>query len=53
MCVLYVSIGSKVRLRTFGLDARGSAVFSFILRSRLLIYFALHGVNKLFCLDLV
>ena len=32
MCVLYVSFGSKVRPRTFGCVAMGSAVL-FILRS--------------------
>ena len=37
MCVLYVSFGSKVRPRTFGCVAMGSAVL-FILRSRLLLY---------------
>ena len=40
MCGLYVSLGSKVRPRTFGCVTMGSAVL-FILRSRL------------FCLDLV
>ena len=51
MCVLYVSFGSKVRPRTFGRVAMGSAVL-FILTSR---YSAGSGVNKckLFCLDLV
>ena len=39
MCVLYVSFGSKVRPRTFGCVAMGSAVL-FILRSRLLLYYA-------------
>ena len=39
MCVLYVSFGSKVRPRTFGCVAMGSAVL-FILRSRLLLYSA-------------
>ena len=33
MCVLYVSFGSKVRPRTVGCVAMGSAVL-FILRSR-------------------
>ena len=61
MCVLYVSFGSKVRPRTFGCVAMGSAVL-FILRSRLLLYSAGSGVNrvqvvlsgfrvKLFCVD--
>ena len=39
MCVLYVTFGSKVRPRTFGWVAMGSAVL-FILRSRLLLYSA-------------
>ena len=39
MCVLYVSFGSKVRPRTFGCVAMGSALL-FIVRSRLLIYSA-------------
>ena len=34
MCVLYVSFGSKVRPRTFGCVAMGSALL-FIVRSRL------------------
>ena len=37
MCVLYVSFGSKVRPRTFGCIAMGSALL-FIVRSRLLVY---------------
>ena len=45
MCVLYVSFGSKVRPRTFGYIAMCSAVL-FILRSRLLLYFAGSGVNR-------
>ena len=54
MCVLYVGFGSKVRPRTFGCAAMGSAVL-FILRSRLLLYSAGSGVTecKLFCLYLV
>ena len=36
MCVLYVSFGSKVRPRTFGCVAMGSALL-FIARSRLLV----------------
>ena len=36
MCVMYVSFGSKVRPRTFGCVAIGSAVL-FILRSRFLL----------------
>ena len=46
MCVLYVSFGSKVRPRTFGCVAMGSAVL-FIFRSRLLLYSAASGVNRL------
>ena len=45
MCVLYVSFGSKVRPRTFGCVATGSAVL-FIVRSRLLVYSAGSGVNR-------
>ena len=45
MCVLYASFGSKVRPRTFGCVATGSAVL-FILRSRLLVYSAESGVNR-------
>ena len=45
MCVLYVSFGSKVRPRTFGCVAMGSAVL-FILRSGLLLYSAGSGVNR-------
>ena len=45
MCVLYVSFGSKVRPRTFGCVAMGSAVL-FILRSRLLLYSAGSEVNR-------
>ena len=54
MCVLYVSFGSKVRPRTFGCDAMGSALL-FIVRSRLLVYSAGSGVNRVqvVCLDLV
>ena len=52
MYVLYVSFGSKVRSRTFGCVAMGSAVL-FILRSRLLLYSARSGVNRLKCLDLL
>ena len=39
MCVLYVSFGSKVRRRTFGCVAMGSALL-FIVRSRLIVYSA-------------
>ena len=45
MCMLYVSFGSKVRHITFGCVAIGSAVL-FILRSRLLLYSAGSGVNR-------
>ena len=43
--VLYVSVVSKVRPRTFGCVAMGSAVL-FILRSRSLLYSAGSGVNR-------
>ena len=54
MSVLYVSFGSKVRPRTFGCVAMGSALVC-IFRSRLLVYSAGTGMNRvhLFCLDLV
>ena len=45
LTMLYVSFGSKVRLRTFGCIAMCSAVL-FILSSRLLVYFAGSGVNR-------
>ena len=45
MCVLYVSFGSKVRPRAFGCVAMGSALL-FIVRSRLLVYSAGYGVNR-------
>ena len=45
MCVLYMSFGSKVRPRTFGCVAVGSALL-FIARSRLLVYSAGSGVNR-------
>ena len=45
MCGLYVSVGYKVRPRTFGCIAMGSAVL-FIFRSRLLLYSAGSGVNR-------
>ena len=45
MCVLYVSFGSKARPRTFGCVAMGSALL-FIVRSRLLVYSAGSGVNR-------
>ena len=43
--VLYVSFGSKVRPRTCGCVAMGSALL-FIVRSRLLVYSAGSGVNR-------
>ena len=45
MCVLYVSFVSKVRPRTFGCVAMHSAML-FIFRSRLLLYYAGSGVNR-------
>ena len=45
MCVLYVSFGSKVRPRTFGCVAMRGAVL-FIVRSRLFLYSAGSGVNR-------
>ena len=45
MCVLYVSFGSKVRPRTFRCVAMGS-VLLYIVRSRLLVYSAGSGVNR-------
>ena len=45
MCVLYVSFGSKERPITFGCIAMGIAVL-FILKSRLLLYSAGSGVNR-------
>ena len=45
MCVLYVSFGSKVRPRTFGCVAMGSALL-FIVMSRLLLYSAGSCVNR-------
>ena len=44
MCVLYVSFGSKVRPRTFGYVAMGSALV-FIVRSILLVFSAGSGVK--------
>ena len=46
MCVLYVSLGSKVKPITFGCNAMGSAVL-FILWSRLLLYYVESGVNRM------
>ena len=46
MCVLYVSFGSKVRTRTFGCVVMGSSLL-FILRSRLFLYSAGCGVNRM------
>ena len=45
MCVMDVSLGSKVRHRTFGCIAMGNAVL-FILRSRLSAYSEGYGVNS-------
>ena len=45
MCVLYVSFGSNVRPRIFGCVAMRSALL-FIFRSRLLLYSAGSGVNR-------
>ena len=45
MCVLYVSFGYKVGPRTVGYVAMRSAVL-FIFRSRLLLYSAGSGVNR-------
>ena len=45
MCVLYVSFGSKIRPRTFVCVVMGSALL-FIVRSRLLVYSAGSGVNR-------
>ena len=45
MCVLYVSCGYKVRPRTFGCVAMGSALFC-IFMSRLLVFSAGSGVNR-------
>ena len=45
MCVPYVRFWSKVRTITFGCVAMGSAVL-FILRSKLLLYSAGSGVNR-------
>ena len=52
MCVMYVSFGCKVRRRPLGALPLVSAVL-FILRSRLLLYSAGSGVNRVLCLDLV
>ena len=45
MGVLYVSFWSKVRPRTFGCVAMGNALLC-IFRSRLLVYSAVSGVNR-------
>ena len=45
MCVLYVSFWSKVRPRTFGCVAMSSGLL-FIVKSRLLVYSAGSGVNR-------
>ena len=44
-CVLYVIFGSKVRPKTFGCVAMGSALLC-IFRSRLFVYSAGCGVNR-------
>ena len=46
MCVLYVILECKVRTRTFWCVAKGSVVL-FILRSKLLLYSAGSGVNRM------
>ena len=46
MCVLYVSFGSKVKPITFGCVAMGNDLV-FILRSRLLVYFAGSVANRM------
>ena len=45
MCVLYVSFGCKVTPRTFGCVAMSCALL-FIVKSRLLVYSAGSGVNR-------
>ena len=45
MGMLYMSFGSKVRPRTFGCVAMGSALL-FIVRTRLLVYSAGSGLNR-------
>ena len=45
MCVLHVSFGSKVRPRTFGCVAMGSALLC-IFSSRLLVYSVVSGANR-------
>ena len=45
MCVLYLSFGSQVKLRTFGCISMDIAVL-FMFRSRLLLYSAGSGVNR-------
>ena len=45
MCVLHVKFGSKVIPRTLGCVAMGSALLC-IFRSRLLVYSARYGVNR-------
>ena len=48
MCVLYVSFGSKVRPKTFGCVAMGSALVC-MFRSTLLVYSAGSGINRASC----
>ena len=54
MCVLYVSFGSTVRLRTFGCVARGSTLLCILGPD---CSYIMHGLArtecKLYCLDLV
>ena len=45
MCVLYASVGSKIRPRTFGRVAMRSSVLFFV-RFRLLLYSVGSGVNR-------
>ena len=45
MCVLFVTFGSKVRPRTFGCVAMGSALL-IIVMSRLVVYSLGSGVNR-------
>ena len=45
MCVMYVSFGSKVRPRTFGCVAMGSALLCIVM-SRFLVYSAWSSVNR-------
>ena len=51
MCVLYVNFGSKVRARTFGCIAIGSALLCIL--GQYCLYILQGLACKLFCLDLV